>query len=194
LFCVVFNPGQQERLAYEEHLKTNLETYGKYKDLVVVSVSDFGANLKVPKRLNQRNKDYYSNKQLSILTCVCFINCSDTVRKIVVTFLSPVLNHDSLFLRDCFWKLSAMQMLKECSSLHFFSDNGQPFRDKSILPWFVEICLRILDPHAPCIMHAVGNVHTFCVNAGVCVNTCFVCVNVGTFFSYFLNLSTSFAS
>jgi hypothetical protein len=110
-----------QKEAYDEHLQWNKEVREKFHNLKenlplkqALIVGDFKENVKIPMRLRNRNASFYQNQQVSVLTFVVFTNSDGKTRKVVVTFVSKVLNHDALCLRDCMYKLSTMKILRVC--------------------------------------------------------------------------------
>jgi hypothetical protein len=104
---------------YDEHVRCNNEIRTHYHDLIdnlplktTMMVRDFKENIRVSLRLDQGVSSFYTNEQVSVLTFVVSVNANGKTRKVVVTFVSKILNHDALSLRDCLYKLSNMHFLR----------------------------------------------------------------------------------
>jgi hypothetical protein len=130
LIIIFFNKilAEDEETAFGEHIRANADIRSSYHNLVdnlpqkqAVVVGDFKENVKLPWRLRQRDSEFYENQQVSVLTFVVFANATGKTRKVVVTFVSKVLNHDALFLRDCYFKLSTLELLRVCRFFFFFT-------------------------------------------------------------------------
>jgi hypothetical protein len=109
-----------------EAFKLEKENLGNHQALLV---ADFKSNMVIGTGPVQLNRDYFiSDIPISVFgVCLYFYpKDSDELVKLVFTFISDCLSHDTTFVVDCFEKIFSTKVVKEVGiqRVSLWSDNG----------------------------------------------------------------------
>ena len=97
-------------------------------------IADFKENFRVGSSPVETNRDYYSKRQVSLLTFAIIYGDESGKKQVkYVDYFSDVLNHDSLFAGRCLIQLMSSEFMQQFQSVALWSDCGPHFRSKEYL-------------------------------------------------------------
>ena len=133
----------EKNISYTEHKKFKDHQRNQFKQQKLalqegecLIVMDFKENLQLGGSAREIGQIFYSKTQISLLGSVIYFIDQGTLKKKHVNFLSKLLSHDGVFVKDCLRTL----LSRYCSNLHsfkFWFDCGPHFRSKEVLHYLL---------------------------------------------------------
>jgi hypothetical protein len=94
---------------------------------------DFKENLKLGGSPNELNQDFYNRKNCSVLgICLIYKDNNNQIKKEYKDFLSDILSHDGLYIRDCLHQLLSSVNFPKFKHLSIWTDNARHFHSKEM--------------------------------------------------------------
>ena len=103
-------------------------------DKQVLLVIDFKENIKYPILKDQEGKDFYRQKQITCLSCVCYKRCSmGGLQETIFTFFSTCTKHNGAFTIYALECLFQKPYFNDIERVIWWSDGGPHFKNREVI-------------------------------------------------------------
>ena len=116
----------QQRLTFQNQRKTLSLSQ-------CIILFDFKENIKVGEGPRETGRDFYGKSQRSVLGFVVYFKQNGEIKQRFYHFVSEILSHDGLFVRDCINQLLDLEFFRRFNEIFFWTDCGPHFRNFEVL-------------------------------------------------------------
>ena len=118
-------------LTQRQQFISQRELLGKREILLVI---DFKENIKYPIMKDQEGKDFYRQKQITCLSCVCYKRSSSgDIDETIFTFFSKCTKHNGAFTIYALEYLFQKSYFDDIDKLIWWSDGGPHFKNREVI-------------------------------------------------------------